>query len=1267
MTVELVKVSKEFTGNDSTTEFPYDFFIPDAASLRVYRYSPTTGTETLVSSSSYEVTGLGDDDYGSVTYPLSGDPLPTGEKLIIKRLVPYHQNMDVQNQGGFFPEVLEDQLDRMVMQTQQLAEEVGRALRMPQFEGPLDTLAPVVERAGKVLGFAGDGGITYYTPTGGGIPVSSGAINVLSYMDGLPDGSTPNNEAILAAVAAAGVGDTIVFPNAVNDYVYHIASSADTIALSQARVTLLGEGARIKVTYDPSVKGIWPMFRVMADRVRFVNMRWTADNDPYLWNINLQYSASQYFVRGVVEVGTDSDSTVVKYCTFLDCEWDNVTQCAISGRQAYGTSIIRGSITGVKPYVTLGTVAITTGLNYMGIALFGCENSIVSGTRIHGMVEGIATGRTNTLTAQPIDFGYGFGIPEDSLASRITTIANVHITAWWDHAVYASVGSFVSILGGQYHADINYRQGGAQAIKPTGQGLLIMGPNIRSTSGISIQKIGSTIKTEDVLLIAPIITMTSPWENKWRVSTDYEVGDIVVDHLTLEVYAALVGHTSGTGTFAADRTANPSYWNLELSGNQVLSGNNRMGVFLQSVKRAVVRDPSINYIGDDYHGTTHGIRLGNQVLSDISYPCEEVLISGGNISGRLSVGVGVTESSEVNEAIDVRIEDMHINLLPKERGDWVNEKLYFVGDIARDPVSGDFHQVLIQHTSAAWGTSFSSDRSANPTYWTLFAEQFTGTAYTTWALNTAYVIGNVRRDSTTGVLYEAQANHTSPASGTFGEARSANPSQWDFYSEDIENSAAVQLGYSRRCRVARNSIENAGIGIAQVQGYENVLEDNDMRGMKYNFIRTTVGGANCRSLRNRMSDWKGPVFAATSMTDYGEKAYNDTTAFIEITPAEPYLQMVDRGNWMAQLSYIQGDIVTDPDDSKLYRARRAAVLPSAWATLTAYAVGDMRSDAATRSVHIVRVAHTSGGGTFAADRAANPTYWGTMYADMSAYRTAFPYHWTNLTDNNYVVPYPGDSGDIYTRFAPATAFNIRFINSAALRWAPGLVVINNGNTGSTSSIVIMQSGAGSYSETLPTGKSLEARSSGGADAWFSTYKEQNYLTQGRNSLYVPANRMVVRTTGGATALASVEFGAAFRMVEFLAFADGVAAQYAQFSTVLPKKWNRGQLWARFFWSGTTDAGNIVRWQIQAAAVTDTETLNPTFGSAVAINDILFAVDSLLRSGETAAMTVGSAPTSGDELVFQVFRDPTHVNDTSTATARLHGVEIFWISDLANDD
>lgn len=65
----------------------------------------------------------------TLTYPLAGDPLPTGSRLAILREVPYRQDVDGRRRLSDLV-TLETQLDLIVMQTQQLAEAVSRAVKI---------------------------------------------------------------------------------------------------------------------------------------------------------------------------------------------------------------------------------------------------------------------------------------------------------------------------------------------------------------------------------------------------------------------------------------------------------------------------------------------------------------------------------------------------------------------------------------------------------------------------------------------------------------------------------------------------------------------------------------------------------------------------------------------------------------------------------------------------------------------------------------------------------------------------------------------------------------------------------------------------------------------------------------------------------------------------------------------------------------------------------------------------------------------------------
>lgn len=68
---------------------------------------------------------------GSVTYPLSGMPLQTGNYITISRSIPDQQTTALAYQNGFYPPVVEGAMDVLCMEIQQLNDELARALLVP--------------------------------------------------------------------------------------------------------------------------------------------------------------------------------------------------------------------------------------------------------------------------------------------------------------------------------------------------------------------------------------------------------------------------------------------------------------------------------------------------------------------------------------------------------------------------------------------------------------------------------------------------------------------------------------------------------------------------------------------------------------------------------------------------------------------------------------------------------------------------------------------------------------------------------------------------------------------------------------------------------------------------------------------------------------------------------------------------------------------------------------------------------------------------------
>lgn len=122
-----------YTGNGIQTTFPFAFKVFAASDVDV-RLVQSGGSEALLAPESYTVTLNENQETspgGTITYPLVGAPIGVGSRLAILGAIDYDQPLDLPSGGNFAPLALENQLDRTIMQVQQIAEAQGRALSVP--------------------------------------------------------------------------------------------------------------------------------------------------------------------------------------------------------------------------------------------------------------------------------------------------------------------------------------------------------------------------------------------------------------------------------------------------------------------------------------------------------------------------------------------------------------------------------------------------------------------------------------------------------------------------------------------------------------------------------------------------------------------------------------------------------------------------------------------------------------------------------------------------------------------------------------------------------------------------------------------------------------------------------------------------------------------------------------------------------------------------------------------------------------------------------
>lgn len=238
MTISSTTNRVAYTGNGSVDTYSYTFRVFANTDLLVTVKDTDDVETTLVLTTDYTVTGVGDSGGGTVVLvdnnqdwiDADGD-LVTGYEIVIRRVRPLTQETEIRNQGEFFPETHEDAFDHLVMIDQQQQDEIDRSIKLPEsiagstfdMELPADGLA-----ASTVI---------MVNATGDGFTAGPTASEI--------SGASSSASAAAASAAAASASASSASSSASS-----ATSSASAAAASAALITpYLGTGAISQTTF----------------------------------------------------------------------------------------------------------------------------------------------------------------------------------------------------------------------------------------------------------------------------------------------------------------------------------------------------------------------------------------------------------------------------------------------------------------------------------------------------------------------------------------------------------------------------------------------------------------------------------------------------------------------------------------------------------------------------------------------------------------------------------------------------------------------------------------------------------------------------------------------------------------------------------------------------------------------------------------------------------------------------------------------------------
>ena len=171
---------------------------------------------------------------------------------------------------------------------------------------------------------------------------------------------------------------------------------------------------------------------------------------------------------------------------------------------------------------------------------------------------------------------------------------------------------------------------------------------------------------------------------------------------------------------------------------------------------------------------------------------------------------------------------------------------------------------------------------------------------------------------------------------------------------------------------------------------------------------------------------------------------------------------------------------------------------------------------------------------------------------------------------------------------------------------------------------------------------------------------------GKQTVWLPAAACRPTASNGAASLAGQETTSGRPDITYLAF-DASSDEHCQFSIAFPEGWNESTLTYQVHWSQASNDNGGVSWGLQAVSITDNQTIDTAYGTAIVIDDTAHATtEDLMVSDESGALTVTGAGTK-ELAYFRLFRDVSDTNDTMAADAWFIGLKLFYTTDAANDN
>lgn len=225
-----VRKAGPYDGNDVTTAFPFSFKVFSADDVVVILTDPAGSETTLTAGVDYSVTLNADQDAAPGGTVNKVSALATGYLLTITSRVPNLQPLNLTNQGAFYPKVINDALDRLTILVQQVAEQVGRAIKV-NISSSLSPSQLIADLAAKVSAAVSSAAAALASQNAAAISASNAAISASS---AAMSATNASNSATSAAGSATTAATQATIATSAANSASNSATSAANSAISAA-------------------------------------------------------------------------------------------------------------------------------------------------------------------------------------------------------------------------------------------------------------------------------------------------------------------------------------------------------------------------------------------------------------------------------------------------------------------------------------------------------------------------------------------------------------------------------------------------------------------------------------------------------------------------------------------------------------------------------------------------------------------------------------------------------------------------------------------------------------------------------------------------------------------------------------------------------------------------------------------------------------------------------------------------------------------------